>query len=93
MVRLDGQPWTRLKVTDRVLVAASPETGNEGREDPDASRQMPPSFEFRGRIEPSESARLLHGLAGQIRFELPSRSLWQQGKRIWFEFLEKRGQV
>lgn len=92
-VRLDGQPWTRLNVTKRVLVAASPETGDQDREDQRNGESNPPSFEFRGEIEPDDSALLLHGLAGEIRFSLPSQSLFLQGKRLWREFLEKRNQI
>ncbi|MEM9158678.1 MAG: biotin/lipoyl-binding protein, partial [Verrucomicrobiota bacterium] len=85
VVRLDGQPWTRLDVGDRILVAAAPEAApREG----DGDSQ--PSFEFRGTVEKDEEATLLHGLAGQIRFELPAQSIWQQGKRMWRQFLEKR---
>ncbi len=92
-VRLDGQPWTRLNVRDRVLVAASPESANGDSEDPNQGQTQEPSFEFRGEIEPDEDAKLLHGLAGEIRFTLPAQSLWQQGRRIWREFFEKRGQT
>lgn len=93
VVRLDGQPWTRLPVTDRTLVAASPEKvrGRRGTES-HGSEEAPPAFEFRGKIEPTDDAVLLHGLAGQVRFALPAQSLWFQASRWWNEFFEKRGE-
>ena len=93
VVRLDGQPWTRLEVTSRMLVAASPESIGNASNDPSSEQENVPYFEFRGRIAPSENAELLHGLAGQIRFALPSQSIWNQLKRIWREFLERRSQT
>lgn len=91
VVRLDGQPWTRLPVTSRVLVAASAESSQSPSGNP-AEQEAIPFFEFRGRIEPGNDSVLLHGLAGQIRFALPAQSVWQQGKRIWREFIERRTQ-
>ncbi len=92
-VRLDGQPWTRLEVTSRVLVAAAPESVEKRGQESESENAKQPSFEFRGVIEPSDDAALLHGLAGQIRFSLPSQSLWLQGKRLWREFIEKRSRA
>ena len=92
-VRLDGQPWTRLNVASRVMVAAARETVEKQDQSSGSESSSPPSFEFRGVVESDEEAVLLHGLAGQIRFSLPSQSLWLQGKRIWREFMEKRTQA
>lgn len=93
VVRLDGQPWTRLTVTSRVLVAASAEASQPGQSDPSNAENEVPFFEFRGRLAKEDGVLLLHGLAGQVRFSLPAQSLWQQGKRIWREFLERRSQT
>ncbi len=92
-VRLDGQPWTRLEVTSRVLVAAAPETAESSSRTGEPGSAKAPAFEFRGVVEPSEDAALMHGLAGQIRFSLPSQSLWFQVKRLWREFIEKRSRT
>ncbi len=93
VVRLDGQPWTRLPVTSQVLVAASAESIQSSGQEPTETADEVPYFEFRGRLAKQEDAVLMHGLAGQIRFALPPQPLWQQGKRIWREFLERRSQT
>ncbi len=93
VVRLDGQPWTRLKIGERSLVAAAPESSEENRDGGANPDEPAPSFEFKGAIEESGDATLLHGLRGQIRFSLPAESAWIQAKRIWREFTEKRSSV
>jgi putative peptide zinc metalloprotease protein len=92
VVRLDGQPWTRLPVTTRVLVAASPEALESRERAPAGEAETAPAFEFRGRVEPTADAVLLHGLAGQVRFSLPPQSLGRQAARWWREFFEQRGE-
>ncbi len=90
-VRLDGQPWSRLEVTSRTLVAASPERKEATRGAPERDSEAAPAFEFRGRIAPEEGVAMLHGLAGQVRFSLPPESLWRKAQRAWQVFFEKRG--
>ncbi len=62
-------------------------------DDPEGRRAVEPFFELRAELLPKTDAALLHGRAGQMRFDLPSEPLLPRAVKRLRQLLQKRYQL